>query len=273
MLGFQPAWYDVSRMKNLRNLLVLLAAIGVSAAGAARAEGEKDELIKKLDDLQPTRDQPGVEKEIDALVSQALKAAPDDYEVLWRAARHHCWVAEGLPEAQKTRKQVEAKQCWDLGAKAAKLQPEKVQGNYFAANGAGTYSETIGILKALSQGIEGTFNGYLDKAISLDRGFKGAAPLLAKGRYYFRLPWPKRSYSKSEDMFKQAIAIDPKAVRAKLWLAETLVNDGKAKEAKTYLDQCEAQIASGDEGFDPPEVRRVQSWVGPVKQKIQEELK
>ena len=39
------------------------------------------------------------------------------------------------------------------------------------------------------------------------------------------------------------------------------------------LDQAEAQIAANGDGFDPPEVKRVQSWVEPVKKKITEELK
>jgi len=283
-------------MKNAMNLIGLLALAGsLSTAPAAFAQADAgaaaptppaaapaaapaaptvDELLAKVDALQPTRDDAASQKQIEALLSQAKKLAPNDYGVLWRVARNHCWIGEGFAgEKQAMRRQVEAKQCWDYGARAVKAQPDKVEGNYFAANGAGNYSTEIGIMKALTHGMEGTFNGFLDKAIAIDPGFKGAAPLVAKGRYYFSLPWPKRSYSKSEEMFKKALALQPKAIRAKLWLAETLVNDGNAKEAKIYLDQVEAQLAKGGEGFDPPEVRRVKGWVGPVKEKIQEELK
>lgn len=246
-------------------MLPLLALSFARRAAADDAAG----LIAKIDALQPTRD--SSEKELDALVSQALAAAPGDYGVLWRAARHHCWVGEG--PVPKARREQEAKQCWDLGAKAAALKPDAVEGNYFAAAGAGQYSTEIGILKALSKGMEGTFNGYLDKAIAIDRTFFFAAPLLAKGRYHYSLPWPKRSYGKSVDRYKEALAIYPNQIRAKLWLAETLLADGNAKAAKGYVDQVEAQLAQGGDKADPPEVRRVQSWLEPVKKKVQEELK
>jgi tetratricopeptide (TPR) repeat protein len=260
-------------MKILRNLLGVLAVAGLLAPGLARADDDLAATLAKLDGLQATRDNPESAKQIDALVSAAMKLAPNDYGVLWRAARMHCWVGEGLPVEQSARRTAEAKQCWDLGAKAVAANAEGVEGNYYAANGAGNYSTEIGVLKALSHGMEGTFNGFLDKAIKLDPGFSNAAPLIAKGRYYFSLPWPKRSYSKAEDHFKKALALQPKAIRAKLWLAETLVADGEAKAAKGYLDQVDAQLAAGGEGFDAPEVRRVQSWLDPVKKKVQEELK
>lgn len=259
-------------MKNLRNVLGLLTLLVAVAPAVARAD-DLSATYAKIDALNTTRDQPDSIKQMDALLSDALKASPNDYGLLWRAARMHCWVGEGLPPAQSERRKVEAKQCWDLGAKAVNAKPEGVEGNYFAANGAGNYSTEIGVLKALSQGMEGIFNGYLDKAIKLDPGFQGASPLIAKGRYYFSLPWPKRSYSKSEDFFKKAIAKEPKAIRAKLWLAEALVNDGEAKQAKVYLDQVDAQLAANGDGFDPPEVHRIQGWEPAVKQKIQEELK
>ncbi|MBS2028270.1 MAG: hypothetical protein JST54_10225 [Deltaproteobacteria bacterium] len=260
-------------MKNLRNVLGLLTfAVAVTPA-IARADGDLSAVYAKVDQLNTTRDSADSIKQMDAALSEALKASPNDYGLLWRAARMHCWIGEGLSKEQSERRKVEAKQCWDLGAKAVNAKPEGVEGNYFAANGAGNYSTEIGILKALGAGMEGIFNGYLDKAIKLDAGFQAASPLIAKGRYYFSLPWPKRSYSKAEDQFKKALAAEPKAIRAKLWLAETLVNDGDAKAAKVYIDQVDAQLAANGDGFDPPEVKRVQSWLDPVKKKVQEELK
>ena len=259
-------------MKNLRNVLGLLTLVVAVAPAVARAD-DLSATYAKIDALNATRDQADSMKQMDAAISEALKASPNDYGILWRAARMHCWISEGLAPEQKTRRTAEAKQCWDLGAKAVTVNAEGVEGNYFAANGAGNYSTEIGILKALSNGMEGIFNGYLDKAIKLNPGFYGASPLIAKGRYYFSLPWPKRSYSKSEDMFKKALATEPKAIRAKLWLAEALVNDGDAKAAKVYVDQVDAQLAANGDGFDPPEVKRVQSWLDPVKKKVQEELK
>ena len=113
-----------------------------------------------------------------------------------------------------------------------KAKPAWVGGHYYAAAGIGIYSQAVGILKALGEGLESKFNERLDKAIEIDPRFQKEMPLIAKGRYYFELPWPKRNLGKSATWYRKALALDPNNLRATAWLAETLWSDGDVAGAR-----------------------------------------
>ena len=82
---------------------------------------------------------PKVAKELEAAMASAVKASPEDYEVLWRASRYHVWLAEKrwarIPRRRRRRSRVG---IW--GDAARKVKPEGVEGNYFAAASVGLWS-------------------------------------------------------------------------------------------------------------------------------------
>ena len=130
-----------------------------------------------------------------------------------------------------------SKQTWDLGDKVARLAPTMAEGYYYGALGVGQFSEAVGILNALAQGLEGKFNERLDKSIQLNPNLDNGGPMLTKGRYFYSLPWPMRNLGKSAEWYNKVLAKHPFNLRAHLYLAETLLADGKAKEAKPHIDQ------------------------------------
>ena len=132
----------------------------------------------------------------------------------------------------------------------------------------GAYSQGAGILKALSQGLEGKFNGHIDRAIQMNPSLGFGGPIVAKGRYWFELPWPKRSVEKSAERFKTVLAGYPMNLRARYYYAETLLKDGEAKQAKELL----TPVLSASIAYDPPEGRRVQAWAKKLMVRIDEEL-
>ncbi|MFL5319809.1 MAG: tetratricopeptide repeat protein, partial [Myxococcaceae bacterium] len=93
-------------------------------------------------------------------------------------------------------------------------------------------------------------------------------PTVAKGRYYYELPWPKRSLSKSADLLQKVIEKHPENMRARLYLAQTQLKDGDAKKAKETL----APVFTGSTAYDPPEAKRVQGLAKGVQKEIDEEL-
>ena len=109
------------------------------------------------------RDQPGKLDEIRAELTKAEKLAPDDYGVLWRLARLDFWISDDPSLGEEERSQL-GKRAWEYGDRAAKVNPDGVEGWYFGALGMGNYSLGIGILKALGQGVEGKFRERLGKA-------------------------------------------------------------------------------------------------------------
>src|SRR5450432_302265 len=187
----------------------------------------------ELDVLWQTRDDPGVQDKLIQMTAEATKAHPDDFGFLWRAARIRLWAGDG--EADNDKKKALGQATWEYGDKAARAKPGAVEGYYFAAAGIGSYSQAVGILNALGAGLESKFNELLDKAINIDSKFAHAAPPAVKGRYYFELPWPKRNLGKSADWLKKSITLDPNAMRAMAWLAETQWKDGNPTAARATL--------------------------------------
>ncbi|MGO9765304.1 MAG: hypothetical protein ACLPM8_06610 [Myxococcaceae bacterium] len=219
---------------------------GVDAgAAAAPVSG-----VAQLDVLWTQRDAPGVQEQLLALTEEGVKAHPEDFAYLWRAARIRLWAGDA--ETDNEKKKALGQTTWDLGDRAARAKPGAVEGYYFAAAGIGSYSQAVGILNALGQGLESKFNERLDKAINIDPRFAHAGPLAVKGRYYFELPWPKRNLGKSADWLNRAIKLDPNALRAMAWLAETQWRDGNSAAARETL----ARLAKGSIPDDPAEERR-----------------
>lgn len=239
--------------------LGLLWALPVEAAEPA--------LLEQLDALFSRRDDAEAVRALETGLKDGLAAAPDDFDLAWRKARILQWQADGATE--KKLKMVLGKQTWEAGDKAAKLQPARVEGHYFAACGIGSYSQAVGIMKALSDGLEGKFNERLDTALKIDPTYESGGPWLVKGRYFYELPWPKRDLGKSAEYYQKAIARFPQSLRAHYYLAETLLKDGKAKDASAAIEK----VKQGSTTYNPAEGQRVQQWAKKVDADIQEELK
>ncbi|RKH10281.1 hypothetical protein D7V97_14290 [Corallococcus sp. CA053C] len=239
--------------------LWVLAALPAQAADPA--------LLSQLDALFAKRSDAESVKALETGLKDALATAPEDFELVWRKARILQWQADGASE--KKLKMVLGKQTWEVGDKAAKLQPARVEGYYYAACGIGSYSQAVGIMKALGDGLEGKFNERLDTALKLDPGYDLGGPWLVKGRYYFELPWPKRDLSKSVTFYEKAIAKYPQSLRAYYYLAETLLKDGKAEKARDAIEK----VKQGSTAYNPAEGQRVQQWAKKTDADIQEELK
>jgi hypothetical protein len=221
----------------------------------------------KLDELWKTRDDPASMKATDDAIREGIAANATNYEVLWRAARYRWWLADGMPPDVK-RKMV-AKAGWEYADRALKAKSDGFEGHYYKALSIGAYSQAIGILTALAEGIEGQFNEHLDLAVKQNGCYDRAGPYRAKGRYFFELPWPKRDLDKSKDFLGKAEKCSAEALRTQYFLADTLLKDGKAKEAKVAIDKA----VNGDISYDPPEGRRVKAWAKPLADKIADELK
>ena len=218
-----------------------------------------------LDELWARRDAADAPAKMEAALSAALRAAPNDYAILWRAARWKWWVADGA--SGELKKQL-GKEGWNLGERAVAANPNGVEGQHFLAVGIGAYSQAVGIFKALTEGLEGKFNEHLDLAVKLDPKFFNCGPLIAKGRYFYELPWPKRDLGKSVEMLNKAIASCPASIRAYVYLAETQLKEGDAKKAKETLGRI-----SGDVAYDPPEGRRTLGMAKIAQGAVDAELK
>jgi hypothetical protein len=228
----------------------------LAAAQLAALLVSADPAIAHYDELWKHRDEGGIPAQIAGLSAEF--AASNDYEKLWRATRWYHWVADDAPNDDE-RKRL-GKAGWDLGEKAKQLNPAGIEAKYWTSVDIGAYSEAVGVITALSQGLEGKFRDPILEVIAADPGMQNpnldyCGPEMAMGRYYFKLPWPKHSDSKSKEWLNKAIKAHPENLLAHYYLADTLKDHDKDAARKEL-----GIVIAGSESFDPPLARRVKRW-------------
>jgi len=240
------------------------APIAAPVAPAPTATSTLATLLAEADDAFAVRDQPGKMDADLALTRKAEKIAPNDYEVLWRLARHHYWLADD-PEISNEEKARIGKITWDYGDRATQANPARVEGWFFASSGVGMYSLGISIVTALFDGMESKFLDRLKKAQAIDPSFFEYGADVAWGRYWDELPWPMHDTDKSEIAYRKAMASSPKNLRAKVYLAELRAKEDDPAEAKQLL---QAVLAAKPGAYDAPEERRAQALARAALAKI-----
>ena len=217
--------------------------------------GASADWMATWDDLWKRRDSPEAIQELERITQDHLAQDPNGFETTRRQAALVAWEAEGEPDGSES-KAAKGKIAWEAGDKAIQANPGDVRGHYFSGIGVGLYSEGVGILTALSQGLEGKFRERLLAALRIDKDFLDGAPQVVWGRYFYKLPWPKRDPEESIRVLRVAVRTHPRNWRAKFYLAESLyLNqlEGQQDEAHALVQQ----ILDAPGGRDPPEEKRV----------------
>lgn len=212
------------------------------------------QLLQQIDVLHRSRDDRSSFALEQRLVDEVVARAPRDAEVLWRAARCSFWISDdpGLDTAHRS---AAGKAGWELAERAMAARPHHVAGPYWAAVNIGSYALGLGIVKALSIGLEGKFRSRLEEAEQLDRGYERGAIDVAWGRFFQKLPWPKRDLRKAAEHYGNAIKAFPGNLRARVYLASLYLEDDKFSETKRLLDE----VLAAPLGWDPPEDRRAKA--------------
>ena len=235
--------------------VALAALLSVDAGAAEPSVLPLAVMVAKIDELYKRRDDRSAWAEQQRLVQAVLARAPHDYNVLWRAARFYFWLSDdpGLGNDQRSKW---GKDGWDLAERAIAANPSDVAGYYWAAVCMGNYALGLGIMKALAKGLEGKFRDRLGRAERLNARYERGAIDTAWGRFYDKLPWPKRDRKKADEHLRRALQIGPENLRARVFLAESYMNDDRAPEAKRLLDEVNAAPLGR---YDAPEERRAKA--------------
>jgi len=205
---------------------------------------------EQFDELWHRRDEPGVEAQLERIVQQQLAAEPRSFDANWRLASLYNWRADVKEGDEKA---ALGKKAWEAGDKAIAADAANVRGHYNAGVGIGLYSEGVGIITALSQGLEGKFRDRILAALRIDKDYLDGAPQVVWGRYFFKLPWPKRDVGQATKVLEEAVRTHPSNLRAKLYLADCYADGDKVEEGRRLVQQ----VIAAPEGNDPPETRRL----------------
>lgn len=202
------------------------AALACAATRPVRAEPKPS-----LDELWARRDQGGATEALGRALDAGLEQTPGDFKLLWRASRLCYWRAERLEGAQKVKALQEG---LAFAERAAGANKDRVEGPYFAAVNLGAYAEAMGVARALTDGVQGRFLGFVDRTQALDETWDGCGVHVLRGRYYFMVPWPKRDLGRARTELEAARRCGPN-VRATVFLAEVLAKDGDPAGARALL--------------------------------------
>ena len=146
---------------------------------------------------------------------------------------------------------------WDLGERAVQVNPRDPSGHYWAALNIGNYALGLGVVRALTMGLDGKFRDHLTAAGKLAPAYNHGGVDVAWGRYYEKLPWPKRDRKLAEEHLRRVLsAQNPANLRARVFLAETLLAEGHADEARRLLDEVAAAVPGR---YDSAEERRAKA--------------
>jgi hypothetical protein len=207
---------------------------------------------EQFDELWHRRGDVAAVPEMHRIVAQQLAAEPRSFEANWRLAALYNWEADA-PGLDGDRKAELGKKGWEAGDRAIETRRDDVHGQYNAATGLGLYSEGVGILTALSQGLEGKFRERIQAALRIDKNFRDGAPQVVWGRYFYKLPWPKRDVDESIRVLAAVVESHPTNLRGKVYLADSLAEAGSVEDGRKLIQQ----VLGAAEGDDPPEDSRV----------------
>jgi len=241
-------------MRSLLLIGLLTVPCLALADDAAVPAPDAAAVAARLDELWKTRDEEASVKGTNDAIREGVQAFPTSYEILWRASRFRWWQADG--EAAELRKRMVAKEGWNYANRALEARADGPEGKYYFALSIGAYSQAVGVLVAIGEGLEGRFVDALDFAIAHQEGFDRAGGHTAKGRYWWELPWIKRDLKKSRAEIEKGLALHPEHLRNYYYLAQTLERDGDKAGARAALDKA----LNGSEAYDPPEARRIKAW-------------
>lgn len=225
-------------MKNLFMLTVLMAGI-LPAISPARSQ-QAPELLREGDLLWQARAEEGKALASIAAYRRVLAIDADNYEACWKIARSCFFLGDGLPETDemKERHREMGEQGMPYGKKALAINPGGIEGHYYYALCIAEYSIGISIVKALAKGLGPEYEKHVGTALELDRQYDSAGPLRAMGRYWYKLPWPKRDSKKSVRYLKEAVEAAPFSIRGRVYLAESYLKGGDKEPAEAELREA-----------------------------------
>ncbi len=212
--------------------IVLLVLMSLFIGSSIWAAG--DDLaaqISAAEKLFQAWDDPANLIEAGAIYESLLEEYPDNYELLWKAAR--CYekfgnnIEDPLATYEKGKERAE---------KATQLYPDQVEGHYWLAALMGRVGEEKGILNSLF--MVKPMKTELEQCLEIDPQFPDAYYVL--GKLYWKVPgWPLSvgDKKKAVEYALKSVELNPDSFVFQWGLYEAYNAAGKKKDAKETLEQ------------------------------------
>ncbi len=234
-------------MKKCIYLLALIVALlCISPAMASEETTEYDSLIQKADELFEKGGLDNYEQAA-ALYKEVISKDPAHYEAHWKLARalreYAQWhMMEGTQEYEEIAVEY-GKEGMHYAQKAIDLNPDHPAGYLYYGISVGKYSDGVGIITALREGLKDKTQSSFEKAYELDPHFEKGAPIVSLGRFWQVVPWPYRDTDKAESLYRefQETEYYENNAECRIYLAEILKGKwGRSNnaEARKLLEEA-----------------------------------
>jgi len=208
-------------VRSLLNLILILAFVPAAP-----------DPISDIDRLFSYGADPSSEKQALEIVERALKTQPNDYELLWRAARSYYYTADGVADRDKL-------QYYNrgiaVGGRAVDQKKDSVEGHFWLAANYGGYCRVSGgiPLKTVKKVREG-----MEMVLRLNDRYEEGSAYVALGEIDRQLPRlfggdDKRAVARLE----QGLKIVPENLEMKLALAEAYMDTNRKTDARRQLEE------------------------------------
>jgi len=227
-------------MKRLHLFIMILLVLSIPISSLPVLAQDSSVLMREADSLWEKRADVEKAKASIQFYRKVLEVDANNYEAYWKISRAYFYLGDLLPETKEMRGRHKelGTQGMKYAKKAIELNSEGIEGHYYYTLSLAQYSIGISIIKALAKGLGSKYEKHIGKALEIDKNYDNAGPLRALGRYWYRLPWPKRNLKKSIRYLKEAIASAPTNIRGRVYLAESYLKDGKKELAKEHLQKA-----------------------------------
>jgi FimV-like protein len=189
--------------------------------------------LREADNLFTFGEDPGRDKQSQAIVDRELAANGNDYQWLWRAARANYYAGDDAAKAEKLRyfqKGVEA------GQRAVQFQPDAVEGHFWLAANYGGYSEQRGMFKALA--MIKKIRAEFETVLRLNDRYHNGGAYLALGELDRQLPWIIGGrLSRAIERLEKGLSVAPHNLEMKLSMAEAYREAGRRDDARRHLQE------------------------------------
>jgi tetratricopeptide (TPR) repeat protein len=173
------------------------------------------------------------ENEALLLLERALKEDPNNYDLLWRAARSYYYTADGATPKGKINYY---ERGITIGNRAVAQNPNGVEGHFWLAANDGGYCEEKGGLTALRH--VGKVRASMENVLRLNDKYEEGSAYAALGEMDRRLPGLfggnlKRSIATLE----KGLKLFPNNLEIKYALADSYREANRKAEARTQLQE------------------------------------
>lgn len=234
------------------------AVLGVALAGCSlmprgpRLHLERERLPSNVPELIAMADR-GVERSRSvrvlgraaAAMERALELAPDDFEVLWRAARGFTLLAETIASNPDLARRL-ARQAEELAERAIAVTPERPEGHYWAAASAGLNAmHQLAPGRATQEAVEKPARHLAETHPDFMEG--GGLRIL--GALLVKAPsWPAGVGDVDEglELLEAAVRKHPTNPLNHLFLGQAYAKVGRRREATAQLRHVLAAPAEGE---------------------------